>query len=180
MEEFSVLDVGAGTGQLLGVIAEFARKGRRRARLIGLDLNPLAVREIASESSKYDEISAIQGDALGLPFADNAFDYAFCSLFTHHLNDEQIPAALAEMSRVARRGVFVIDLERSRVASYLYKLFCFAFRISPLVTQDGALSVRKGFTKSELLAFSRTAFCQRSFPFRLVLSLPASRPSSDG
>ncbi len=175
LKEFSVLDVGAGTGELLGVIAEFARKGMRKARLVGLDLNTLSVKEIAAESFKYDEISPVQSDALNLPFADNSFDYAICSLFTHHLTDEQIPIVLKEMSRVARRGIVVIDLERNPAAWVLYQLFCLAYRISPLVRQDGSVSIRKGFTCAEMSKFGKTAglehvSIQETAPYRIVVT----------
>ncbi|MEK7857270.1 MAG: methyltransferase domain-containing protein, partial [Acidobacteriota bacterium] len=71
LEHFSVLDVGAGTGELLGVIAEHARDENREVQLVGLDLNTLSVNEIAAESRVHTEISTVQGDALDLPFADN-------------------------------------------------------------------------------------------------------------
>ena len=63
LKEFSILDVGAGSGELLGVIAEFARDGGRKCELVGLDLNELSAREIAAESEKFSEISAVRGDA---------------------------------------------------------------------------------------------------------------------
>ena len=175
LKEFSVLDVGAGTGELLGVIAEFARKGMRKVRLVGLDLNSLSVKEIAAESVSYGEISPVQGNALSLPFGDNAFDYAICSLFTHHLTDEQILCVLPEMSRVSRRGIVVIDLERNPKAWFLYQLFCLAYRISPLVRQDGSLSIKKGFKVEEFERLVekvelKNALITRSKPFRVVLS----------
>ena len=175
LKEFSVLDVGAGTGELLSVIAEFARSGIRNTRLVGLDLNGLSTNEIAAESKKYIEISPVRGDALSLPFADDSFDYSICSLFTHHLTDDQIIRVLPEMSRVARRGIVVVDLERSPMAWFLYQLFCIAYRISPLVRQDGSLSIRKGFRVDEFERFAerldlRNAAVERSKPFRLILS----------
>lgn len=178
LEHFSVLDVGAGTGELLGVIAKHARDENREVQLVGLDLNTLSVNEIAAESRVHTEISTVQGDAIDLPFADNAFDYAICSLFTHHLTDKQIPIVLTEMSRVARRGIVVIDLERSPKAWFLYQLFCLAYRISPLVRQDGSLSIRKGFTIEEFEQFARqaelaNAKVSRSNPYRLVLQVSA-------
>lgn len=179
---FSVVDVGCGSGELLCGIARFARRSKRPACLVGVDLNEISAATTNKRSSEFPEITAARGDAFNLPFADGSFDFAISSLFFHHLSDEQIPAALSEMSRVARRGVFVIDLERSRTAYYLYKLFCLGFRISPLVTHDGSLSVKKGFDRGELAGFAAgSARCYRSFPFRLILSVPAgaSRPSSD-
>lgn len=176
LQSFSVLDVGAGTGELLGVIAASARAGGKNVRLVGLDLNDLSVNEIAAESQKFGEISPVRADALKLPFADSSFDYVICSLFTHHLTDEQIPAVLKEMFRVARVGIVVIDLERSAKAWLLYKLFCFAYRISPLVRHDGSLSIRKGFTRDEMLRFGRelgngNAVVSSVAPYRVVLTI---------
>lgn len=162
LTQFSLLDVACGSGELLQQTAGFARATGRKARLTGIDIHELSFIE------PVEGISFVRGDAFRLPFADDSFDFAISSLFFHHLSDEQIPLAFAEMSRVARRGVFVIDLERSRAAYHLYRLFCFAFRISPLVTQDGSLSVRKGFTTAELGKLGEVA---RSFPFRLVVKL---------
>jgi len=174
LKDFSVLDVGAGTGELLGVIAKFARSNGSKAKLVGLDLNELSVREIATESERHNGISAIQANALELPFADGAFDYSTCSLFTHHLTPVQVPLVLKEMSRVARRGIVVIDLERSVKAWLLYQLFCAAYRISPLVRQDGSLSIRKGFRVGELAAAAAAAGVKvdrelRVSPYRVVL-----------
>jgi ubiquinone/menaquinone biosynthesis C-methylase UbiE len=176
LKDFSLLDVGAGTGELLGVIAEFARESGRTVHLVGLDLNTLSVHEIAAESRTYAEILPVQANALELPFADDAFDYAICSLFTHHLTDEQIKRVIPEMSRVARRGIVVIDLERNLKAWFLYQLFCLIYRISPLVRQDGSLSIRKGFRVEEFERLVEGLGCGnasiiRSDPFRVVLSI---------
>lgn len=175
LNDFSVLDVGAGTGELLGLVADAARLKDRRARLVGLDLNELSIKEIANEAKEHNEISPVRADALALPFPDHAFDYAICSLFAHHLTDEQVPDVIGEMSRVARRGIVVIDLERSPAAWLLYQLFCAAYRISPLVRQDGSLSIRKGFRPAELEEISKDAGLTgarvtRSWPYRVVLS----------
>lgn len=175
LKEFSVLDVGAGTGELLSVTADFAKKSERRAHLTGLDLNDRAVLEIAAASRTYPEIAAVRGDALRLPFADGTFDYSICSLFAHHLPDRQIPTVLSEMSRVARRGIVVIDLERRFIAWVLYQLFCASFRISPLVRQDGSLSIRKGFRVREFEEISaklrlKRARIRLARPYRVILS----------
>ena len=157
LQEFSVLDVGCGSGELLRVIAEFARESNRTASLTGLDLNPISSETTQAESAGFSEIDTVQGDALSLPFADDSFDYAISSLFFHHLTDEQIVVALTEMSRVAQRGLVVIDLHRDPVAFVGYKVFCFLFRISELVRHDGSLSIRKGFRVEDLAALSRDA-----------------------
>lgn len=175
LREFSVLDVGAGSGELLRVVARFARKNRLQTRLYGLELNARSAVSILEESAHYGEISAVRGDALRLPFADDSFDYAICSLFTHHFTDENVTRILRELRRVARRRIFVIDLHRHRAAHFAYQIFCAAFRISPLVREDGLLSIRRSFTPEELKILGERAKLEnpsvkRCFPFRLVLS----------
>jgi len=182
-QNFSVLDVGAGSGELLRAIARFARKSRRQADLYGLELNARSARAILEESVDFNEIRAIRGDALSLPFSDDAFDYAICSLFTHHFADAEITRILSEMSRVARRRIFVIDLERHRAAAVLYRMFCAAFRISRLVREDGSLSILKSFTPVELKILGERAHLknvsvEKHFPFRLVLRASADDKSS--
>ena len=176
IRRFSVLDVGCGSGELLRVIAEFARRTGRRADLTGVDLNSISTTTTRDASLNFPEIAAVQADAFQLPFADGAFDYAISSLFFHHLTDAHIPVVLNEMSRVARRGVFVIDLHRHPVAYAAYKLFCTVFRISRLVRHDGSLSILKGFKGAELKRLSQSAQLRKTkvrrvFPFRLVLQV---------
>lgn len=167
--EFSVLDVGAGSGEILAGIRKFAGETGRKAHLTGLDLN-----EVSTGSIKTAGINAVRGDALHLPFADNSFDYAICSLFTHHLADEKVVEVLREMARVASRGIFVIDLHRHPAAYALYKVFCAVFRISPLVREDGLLSIQRSFKPNELLELAKKAGLQgatveRHLIYRLVL-----------
>lgn len=174
LQEFSVLDVGAGSGELLRTVAKFARKEKRKTRLFGLELNERSAAAILEESGKFEEINSIQGDALSLPFEDDSFDYAISSLFTHHLTDENIIQTLSEMSRVSRQKVFVIDLHRHPAAYAFYKMFCVTFRISPLVREDGSLSILRGFKDEELEHLAQKAdlkdvSIEKHFPYRLVL-----------
>jgi ubiquinone/menaquinone biosynthesis C-methylase UbiE len=174
LREFSVLDVGAGSGELLREVGKFARQKNKRAKLFGLELNARSAVAILEESKNFAEINSIQANALTLPFAGKTFDYAISSLFTHHLTDVQIVATLREMKRVVRRKIFVIDLYRHRNAYFFYKIFCTAFRISPLVRHDGSLSILRSFKPDELLEFAKQAglknvSVKKVFPFRLVL-----------
>ncbi|HYH87046.1 MAG TPA: methyltransferase domain-containing protein [Pyrinomonadaceae bacterium] len=178
--EFSMLDVGAGTGELLRESARWARARKLKAMLVGLELNERAAQGILEESREFDEIVAVRGDALRLPFGDGAFDYVMCSLFTHHLRDEGVVAVLREMSRVARRRVYVIDLHRHPVAYYFYTTVGRLLLHSPLVREDGALSILRSFLPEELRELATRAGLsgvevERRFPYRLVLSGEESR-----
>ena len=174
LKEFSVLDVGAGSGELLRVIANFARKQKRKSKLCGLDFNQFSAVAIRNESKNFSEISAVRGNAINLPFADRTFDYAICSLFTHHLTDEMVVEILCEMGRISRRKIFVIDLHRHPIAYYSYITLGKFFLHNRLVRHDGALSILRSFKPAELRVLAQKAGLENSsvkrhFPFRLVL-----------
>lgn len=173
LTEFSVLDVGAGSGEMLRVIAEFAKKTGRKAFLTGLDLNRISAETVLKESKGFAAIESIQSDALNMPFVNASFDYVISSLFTHHLSDQQVVCVISEMDR-ARRGLYIIDLHRHPLAYAAYKIFCSVFRISPLVRHDGSLSILRAFRRKELEVLAQNTVCsgyrvERYFPFRLVL-----------
>jgi ubiquinone/menaquinone biosynthesis C-methylase UbiE len=175
LQSFSVIDVGAGSGELLRVIAGWARETKRKAHLIGLELNARSATAIADESRAFSEIGAVRGDAFRLPFADNTFDYAICSLFTHHFKDEGVVKLLRELSRLAARRIFVIDLHRHALAYYFYTTIGRLFLHNRLIREDGALSIRRSFKPDDLEILARDAGLEeiqvgRHFPYRLVLN----------
>jgi SAM-dependent methyltransferase len=173
--EFSLLDVGSGSGELLREVARWARRRKMKARLVGLELNARAAGAAREESEAYPEVSTVRADALRMPFADGAFDYVMCSLLTHHFRDEGAVALLSEMGRVAVRRIFVIDLRRSRRAYFLYTTAGRLVVHSPMVRHDGALSILRGFAPGELRQLAERAGLagadvRARLPFRLVLS----------
>jgi ubiquinone/menaquinone biosynthesis C-methylase UbiE len=178
LSSFSVLDVGAGSGELLRVTSGWARQTNRRVTAVGLELNERSAESINEESERFDEISSVRGNALELPFKDNCFDYVMCSLFTHHFVDEQVVRIFREMSRVAKRRIFVIDLNRHPIAYLLYTTLGKLVLHNRLLRHDGALSILRSFKADELLELGhqaelRDVSVERRFPYRLVLSAAA-------
>jgi len=172
---FSVLDVGAGSGELLRVIAAWAIETKRAARLVGLELNERSAKEIVAGSQQYPQISSVRGDAFRLPFRDQQFEYVICSLFTHHFRDEQVVELFQEMARVTRRKIFVIDLHRNVVAYTFFTTIAKLFLHNRLIREDGALSILRSFTPDEFKRLGRKAelknvIVEEHFPSRLVLS----------
>lgn len=175
LSSFSVVDVGAGSGELLRAAARWTTQANRGGKFVGVELNARSARAITEESRKFVEISAVQADGFQLPFADNTFDYAICSLITHHFTDSAVVAFLKELSRTARRSIFVIDLYRNPLAYYLYSTVGRLFLYNRLIREDGALSILRSFKPDELERLAQKAGLKdikvrQMFPARLVLS----------
>ena len=171
---FSVLDVGAGSGELLRVTAKWARATDRKACLVGLELNERSAAAILDESAELPEISSVRASGLELPFPDRSVDYVISSLTLHHFNDEGAVGLLREMGRVARRGIFVIDLHRNPVAYFFYTTLGHLILHNRLLREDGALSILKSFKPDEMEELGRKAglahaTVEKYFPSRLVL-----------
>ncbi|PYS24981.1 MAG: hypothetical protein DMF72_03090 [Acidobacteria bacterium] len=175
LQSFSVLDVGAGSGELLRVIAKWTRETNRNASLVGLELNERSAQAILDESREYPEIASLRGDGFRLPFPDRSFDYAIQSLTLHHFDNAGAIDIVREMARVSARGIFVIDLHRNPVAYFFYTTIGRLFLHNRLIREDGALSILKSWTPEELETIGHQAGlsnvrAERHFPARLILS----------
>src|SRR6185503_17139025 len=58
LRSFSILDVGAGSGELLRVAATWTRRTGRRFTSVGLELNERSAESIIEESARFREISS--------------------------------------------------------------------------------------------------------------------------
>lgn len=180
LKSFSMIDVGAGSGELLRVTAAWCLKTKRKLSAVGVELNERSARAIREESNAFPGVFGVRGDAFRLPFADGQFDYAICSLFTHHFDEVHVDAIVREMSRVSKRRIFVIDLHRHPIAYLLYTTLGKIVLKNRLLREDGALSILRSFTPSELDEIAsdaelRDVRIERHFPFRLALSAESRR-----
>ena len=140
----TLLDVGSGSGDIPRSLAGVA--GRTAPTAVwALDRDPTAV-SLAHRSG----LNVVQGDALRLPFADRSFDLVTAVKFAHHFAGSELTRLLAEMTRVARLRVLVLDLRRHWIAYYGFMAWSRVFTDSRLVRYDGPLSVLRGFTAQEL------------------------------
>lgn len=115
----------------------------------------------------------IRHDALAIPLGDGAIDFVTCTFALHHFSPDAAIVLLREMSRVARCGVIVNDLRRSRVAYWGARLLA----LGPwhaMARHDGPLSVLRAYTPNEVRAFVEranlaTAQVITPMPFRLAI-----------
>lgn len=143
-----VLDLATGSADLPEAMLAWARERGLRMRLVATDVSERILRLARHQASSAMEFAV--ADAGCLPFASQSFDLVTCSLVLHHLNPDAAVAMLCEMSRIARRGVVVNDLTRSRLAYWGAELLCRQLSTNPLTRHDGPLSVRRAYTRDEI------------------------------
>ena len=144
-EEFTVLDVGAASGDM----GECFRRQRPGAKVTSLDYLESHLTSCAGPR--------VAGDAFALPFPPRSFDYVFCSLFLHHFSDADVVRLLAAFAKVARKKVLVIDLLRNPVPYHFLALTSRLFGWHPVSVHDGKISVEAAFRPRELAALAAQA-----------------------
>ena len=172
MAGFSLIDVGFGHGDMLRAIARRARRRGLAAYLTGVDLNPKSAPVAAAATDPALGIGYVTGDATDLPPAD----FVVSSLVTHHMTGDEIVGFLRWMEATARRGWFVNDLHRHRLAWAGFGVLATVMRWHPIVRHDGQLSVRRAFVRSDWEALLARAGIDRGavtlrwhLPFRLCV-----------
>jgi SAM-dependent methyltransferase len=168
--EATLLDVATGSADVPRTIAGWAAKRGLRLRSVGSDLSAAV---LADARRRGDDVALVRHDATALPFADGSVDVVTLCLAAHHLDPAPLARALAELWRVARRGVVVSDLERGPVAYAAARLMALVLR-NRLTSHDGPVSVLRAYTAPELRRIARAAGLpgvrvRRRFPFRLTL-----------
>src|SRR5439155_3340581 len=118
------------------------------------------------------DIEFFVGDVLG-DLTGN-YDVVTCSLFLHHLDDDQAVEVLRRMARLAARLLLVNDLRRCPLGMMAAYLGTRLLSTSAVVRVDGPRSVAAAFTRPELLELARRAGLTGAdithrWPFRLLL-----------
>jgi ubiquinone/menaquinone biosynthesis C-methylase UbiE len=155
--DVSMLDVGTGGADIPLALVERARRRGMRLSVVGLDSRPeivIAARAAieTSPAGSDGRVEIVEGDGLALPFPDRSFDIAHASLVAHHLEPAQVVALFGEMGRVARLGVIVNDLVRSRPAWIGAWLLAHTLTTNRYTRHDAPLSVRRAYRRIELAA----------------------------
>ena len=166
-----ILDVGSGYADTLRQVARWARAHSLDVRLQALDRNPWSEKaaELAEGSAGIQFISEDLFDHKG------GADIVLSSLFTHHLEDQEVVRFLEWQQINARIGWFINDLLRHPFSYYGFSLLARLMLWHPFVVHDGPVSIRRAFRPEDwtvLLAKAggRDAHVEPWFPFRLCVS----------
>lgn len=156
--EVRVLDVATGSGDLPLALSRRARASGVRVRIVATDFHERTLAAARAHTAADPNVRVQFADALSLPFEDGAFDLAMCHTALHHFDEPDAIRVLREMNRVARFGVVVTDLYRSRPALLGARLLAATvWRHHPVTRHDGPHSVEAAFTPRELEALAAAA-----------------------
>lgn len=169
-----ILDVGSGYGDMLRVIARWARRRGVKVALAGLDGNPWSARAAAQATPSAAGVSWVTSDVFE---SSESADVVLSSLFTHHLCDRELARFLAWSEGAASLGWFVNDLRRSRFSHDGFALASRLLRMHRFVRHDGPVSIARSFVEADWRAAlagagvaEGEAEIRRWFPFRLCVS----------
>jgi len=173
--QLRVLDVASGGGDVPVRLWRKARRAGLHLEIHGVDVSPRAVEFAAGQAAaeqaaiKFSVLDVLAGPLPG------GFDVVTCSLFLHHLAEEQAVLLLQAMAKATKHLVLVNDLRRNAAGLALTHLAAWTLSGSDVVRVDGPRSVRAAFTVHEAAALARAAglkgaIVERHWPFRFLLS----------
>jgi SAM-dependent methyltransferase len=143
----TLVDLGTGTGQVIRIL-------RRRARHRGIDLRLVGVdrklSHLLAGRARGSQHPVVVATASCLPFRSNSFDWVFSNLLFHHFSGSENSQIIAEMDRVARQALVVVDLRRSKIGSLLVRLLLPMLRLSPVAIYDGKISVDQAWNLDDV------------------------------
>ena len=148
----TVLDVGAGAGDIVHHLAARALRNGWTLRAIALERHPEAARLCRASG-----ITTMLADAGALPIATGGVDIVIASQLLHHVERSAAVQLIRELDRVARIGVVIADLRRTSAAALGIWLASFLLAFHPASRHDGVVSVRRGFSANELAQLLATA-----------------------
>lgn len=175
----TLLDVATGSGDIPLQALGWASRTNRQLAVTGLDNS----QEVLTEARAHcgGALSLLVGDARHLPFEAESFDVVTSSLALHHFDPADATQVLAEMWRVTRGAILVVDLVRSYPAYWSTRLATRLVARNHVTWHDGPLSVLRSYTPSESLDLARAAgiadpCVATHVPFRQALVAVKRRP----
>ena len=153
----SLLDVACGAGDVpIGLVRRAHRQGVRLA-VEGCDISSTAIAHAEARARRAEaNVRFFEHDVRSTPF-ERTYDVVVCSLFMHHLDEDDAVRLLQRLSSTARSLVVVSDLDRSRLGLMLAWMGTRLLSRSPVVHVDSLRSVRAAFTPIEAAALATRA-----------------------
>ncbi len=157
LDQFVLVDLGCGGGDIMVGMAKRARKHNKKGSFVGIDANPNIVEYAKKNTAAYPEVTYQSKNIFSEEFRKMKFDLIHCCLFLHHFTNEQLIELFQQFKTQANVGIIINDLHRHPLAYWSIKVLTFLFSKSSMVRNDAAVSVARGFKKTELLMILKEA-----------------------
>jgi 2-polyprenyl-3-methyl-5-hydroxy-6-metoxy-1,4-benzoquinol methylase len=172
---FSLLDVATGAGDVPIRLWHRASRAGIDLDVAGCDISARAV-EYAGRRAARSRVRArfFVCNALDGPLS-GTYDIVTCSLFLHHLGEEEAITLLRRMGQLTRRLLLVNDLTRGAFGYFLAWAGTRLLSSSSVVHTDGPRSVESAFSRDEALQLAQRAgltgtTAQPRWPCRFLLT----------
>lgn len=179
-KSYMVLDVGCGDGSMLRKLSDSMQTKGIVHHMVGIDLRDDMIRIARKKSAAYPNMEFKKMDIMN---TDSSFqcDIIVSTLTMHHIEEEKLDAFLNKFVNLAQIGVVINDLQRSKWAYHLFKVFSFFFLHTQVARIDGLISISKGFKRKDLSARSKkipraTHTIQWRWAFRYVWVMQINPP----
>lgn len=153
----TIADLGCGRGDMLRLIDAWARTKNKRVNLIGVDANPYIVNAARENLKLLPHIEFQAMNIFSQEFQIQNFDVVIGTLFYHHFTNAELVRFFHQLKDQVTIGFVINDIHRHPLAYHSISLLTKFFSKSSMVKFDAPLSVRRAFTKKELLKILESA-----------------------
>ncbi|NBR07470.1 MAG: methyltransferase domain-containing protein [Planctomycetes bacterium] len=173
--DFSVLDVATGSGDIPLALNQKARKAGINMNFSVTDKSSFALNLVKEKAlQKNSQVQCFETDALHGPDFP-VHDVVICSLFMHHLDDDEAISLMKRMAKAAKIAILINDLERSWLNWNMVWIASHLLTTSPVVHMDGPRSVAGAFNQAEVAKLAKQAgllgaTIETRWPCRFLLS----------
>lgn len=147
---YTVLDIGCGVCDVSIHLQELAARDGIRLKITAIDPSAF-VADLMKRRTLPAGITYRRAYASELVEEGLAFDFVISNHLLHHLSDAEIDQLARHATRMARIRTVFSDLRRSGRAWTAFALFAKPFALGTFAYEDGLASIRRSFTRSELI-----------------------------
>lgn len=165
----TVLDIGFGGGDIPIKLARWASQDGLNLQVTAIDPDPRAI-NFVHELERPQNIEFIQSNIFDLNPAKQQYDFVISNHLLHHLDEQELPEMLLQAKQISTQSVIFNDIHRSDWAYIFFNILSRPLFRSSFITHDGLTSIRRSYTKAELLnKVPEDWIVETLFPFRLLL-----------
>jgi 2-polyprenyl-3-methyl-5-hydroxy-6-metoxy-1,4-benzoquinol methylase len=157
LDRVRVLDIATGAGDVPRALWQKAQRAGLTLEIHGIDFSPRSVEFARHRAQQAGAAIHFECQNALTDHLPTDFDVVMCSLFLHHLSNEDAVNVLRRMAAATRRLALVSDLRRGWYGLALAYVASRVLTRCEVVHVDAVRSVRAAFTVAELRQMANEA-----------------------